>query len=146
MFFNFLVKNKGVLIFYTIFLQIVLACGLLAVCQAGLLHHAPAVSSQNIVRHDQAIHHEAPVHYAEVHSAPVYHSAPVVHSAPIHSAPIHEAPARQEDHYVDEYVSLFFEEIRNSIIHNMLLTVRHLPVLVESLTRISYPLRFQKQR
>ncbi|KAM3962326.1 uncharacterized protein ACR2FA_003557 [Aphomia sociella] len=89
-------------------MRIVLTCALVAVCHAGLLHHAPAVSSQNIVRHDQPIHHEAPIHYAEVHSAPIVHAAPAIHaaqihSAPIHAAPIHVAPVQHEDHYVDEY-------------------------------------------
>lgn len=98
--------------------QIVVVCAVVAACQAGLLHHAPAVSSQNIVRHDQTIHHEVPIHY----SAPVYHAAPShagpIHSGPIHAAPIHTAaihsapiaihaaPAHHEDHYVDEYVSI----------------------------------------
>lgn len=68
-----------------------LACAVVAACQAGLIHHG-ATSSQNIVRHDQSIHHEAPVHYAEVHAAPV------------HQAPVHAAPAHHEDHYVDEFV------------------------------------------
>lgn len=90
----------------------------MAACQAGYVHHAPAVSSQNIVRHDQTVHHEAPVHYAPVahapvHAAPIhaYHAAPVVHAAPVHAvhaAPVHAvhaAPAHHEDHYVDEYVS-----------------------------------------
>ncbi|XP_075970744.1 larval cuticle protein A3A-like [Anticarsia gemmatalis] len=101
------------------FSKIVIACALVAVCQAGLLHHAPAVSSQNIVRHDQAIHHEVPVHYSApvVHAAPIAHAAPISHSSHIahhvpvhavHAAPIHEAPVvhaapSHEDHYVDEY-------------------------------------------
>ncbi|XP_063820997.1 cuticle protein 19-like [Ostrinia nubilalis] len=114
------------------FSKILVACAMVAACQAGLLHHAPAVSSQNIVRHDQTVHHEVPVHYEAhaaqvshaapaheyhtVHAAPVQiaHAAPVVHAAPIHAAPvhaihaapvhaIHAAPAHHEDHYVDEY-------------------------------------------
>ncbi|CAH2992285.1 unnamed protein product [Chilo suppressalis] len=90
------------------FSKVVIALALVAACHAGLLHHAPAVSSQNIVRHDQTVHHEAPVHYAQaVHAAPIVHSAPVaVHAAPVavHAAPIaiHAAPSH-EDHYVDEY-------------------------------------------
>ncbi|XP_073951624.1 uncharacterized protein [Choristoneura fumiferana] len=82
------------------FSKIVVVCGLLAACQAGLLHHAPAVSHQNIVHHEQSVHHEAPVHYA----APAYHAAPVhaVHAAPVHA--VHAAPAHHEEaHYVDEY-------------------------------------------
>ncbi|XP_063379070.1 cuticle protein 19-like [Cydia fagiglandana] len=73
------------------FSKIVALCGLVAACQAGLLHHAPAVSHQNIVHHEQ--HHETPVHY--VHAAPAYHAAPAVHAAPAyHAAPaVHAAPA-----------------------------------------------------
>lgn len=74
--------------------QIVLACVLVAACQAGLVHHG-ATSSQNIVHHGQTIHHEAPAHYAEVHAAPA-----------VHHAPVHAAPAHHEEHYVDEYVRL----------------------------------------
>lgn len=85
--------------------QIVVACALVAVCYAGVPHYAPAVSSQNIIRHDQPVHHQAaPVHYAPIaHAAPVYHVAPAVH-APIQA--VHAAPAHQDDHYVDEYVRL----------------------------------------
>ncbi|CAH0700061.1 unnamed protein product [Spodoptera exigua] len=79
------------------FSKVVLACALVAACQAGYIHHAPAVSSQSIVRHDQTVHHEAPVHYSApvVHAAPIAHAAPAVHA--VHAAPSHE------DHYVDEY-------------------------------------------
>uniref|UniRef100_A0A2A4IUP1 Cuticle protein n=1 Tax=Heliothis virescens TaxID=7102 RepID=A0A2A4IUP1_HELVI len=68
------------------FSKIVALCGLVAVCQAGLLpapvHYssAAAVSSQNIVRHDQPAQHVAV-------AAPVaYHAAPAVayHAAPAH--------------------------------------------------------------
>ncbi|KAJ8731914.1 hypothetical protein PYW08_014644 [Mythimna loreyi] len=105
------------------FSKIVLACALVAVCQAGYIHHAPAVSSQNIVRHDQVVH-ETPIHYSApavhaapiahsahiTHAAPIAHAAPIVHAAPavyaapaVHAAPaIHAAPSH-EDHYVDEY-------------------------------------------
>ncbi|XP_047986102.1 cuticle protein 19-like [Leguminivora glycinivorella] len=104
-------SGTGVCIQSKMFSKIVALCGLVAACQAGLLHHAPAVSHQNIVHHEQ--HHETPVHY--VHAAPAYHAAPAIH-APIHA--IHEAPAvhaapihaihaapahHEEDHYVDEY-------------------------------------------
>ncbi|KAI5645291.1 insect cuticle protein domain-containing protein [Phthorimaea operculella] len=101
------------------FSKIVVACALVAACQAGLLHHAPAVSSQNIVRHDEG-HHQAPVHYSApvVHAAPVAHfqAAPIHHATPVHAAPVHyapvahaapiahhAAPAHHEEHYVDEY-------------------------------------------
>ncbi|XP_075970766.1 uncharacterized protein LOC142973095 [Anticarsia gemmatalis] len=86
------------------FSKIVALFGLVAACQAGLLpaavHYSPAaaVSSQNIVRHDQPAHHVA------VHAAPAlaYHAAPTVayHAAPAavayHAAPAvayHAAPA-----------------------------------------------------
>ncbi|KAH9643767.1 hypothetical protein HF086_010477 [Spodoptera exigua] len=70
------------------FSKIVALCGLMAVCQAGLLpapvHYssAAAVSSQNIVRHDQPAQHVA------FHAAPAavaYHAAPAVayHAAPV---------------------------------------------------------------
>ncbi|KAH9643760.1 hypothetical protein HF086_010470 [Spodoptera exigua] len=91
------------------FSKVVLACALVAACQAGYIHHAPAVSSQSIVRHDQTVHHETPVHYSApvVHAAPIAHAAPLVHAAPVvHAAPavhaVHAAPSH-EDHYVDEY-------------------------------------------
>ncbi|CAD0197082.1 unnamed protein product [Chrysodeixis includens] len=76
-------------------IPIVALCGLVAVCQAGLLpapvHYssAAAVSSQNIVRHDQPAHHVAVAAPVAYHAAPaVYHAAPAV--ATYHAAP---APA-----------------------------------------------------
>ncbi|CAH2230509.1 jg18611 [Pararge aegeria aegeria] len=75
------------------FSKIVALSAVLAAANAGLLpyHHASAVSSQSIVRHD------TPVHYAAapiIHAAPIVHAAPVVHAAPIvHAAPyVHAAP------------------------------------------------------
>ncbi|CAH1644425.1 unnamed protein product [Spodoptera littoralis] len=84
------------------FSKIVALCGLVAVCQAGLLpapvHYssAAAVSSQNIVRHDQSAQHVA------YHAAPAvaYHAAPAAvayHAAPAavayHAAPAHYSSA-----------------------------------------------------
>ncbi|XP_047020814.1 histidine-rich protein PFHRP-II-like [Helicoverpa zea] len=109
------------------FSKIVALCGLVAVCQAGLLpapvHYssAAAVSSQNIVRHDQpaqhvavaapvayhaapaVAYHAAPAHYSSAaavssqnivrHDQPAVHAAPVAyHAAPAHVA-YHAAPA-----------------------------------------------------
>ncbi|CAK1553778.1 unnamed protein product [Leptosia nina] len=83
---------------------IAVICAVVALSSAGLVHHAPAVSSQNIIRHDNV--HETPIHYEEpVHAVPAYHSAPAVHAssvvhaapvyhaAPVHAAPVHSAPA-----------------------------------------------------
>ncbi|GBP81525.1 Cuticle protein 19 [Eumeta japonica] len=84
---------------------IVSLSALLVACQAGLLHHEPAISSQNIIRHDQSVH-AAPIHYAApiLHAGHEIHAAPAIHAAPIHvAAAIHAAPAHHEDHYVDEY-------------------------------------------
>ncbi|CAB3243127.1 unnamed protein product [Arctia plantaginis] len=65
--------------------KVVALCAFVAVAQAGLLaspvHYSPAsaVSSQNIVRHDQHQALAAPVAY---HAAPVaYHAAPVHYSS-----------------------------------------------------------------
>ncbi|XP_068630568.1 larval cuticle protein A2B-like [Battus philenor] len=81
------------------FSKIIIACAVMTACQAGLLHHAPAISStHNIVHHEQSIQHQVPVHYAAVHSA----SAPIA-SHGYHAAPAVHAVAAQEDHYVDEY-------------------------------------------
>nr|XP_049703316.1 cuticle protein 8 [Helicoverpa armigera] len=109
------------------FSKIVALCGLVAACQAGLLpapvHYssAAAVSSQNIVRHDQpaqhvavaapvayhaapaVAYHAAPAHYSSAaavssqnivrHDQPALHAAPVAyHAAPAHVA-VHAAPA-----------------------------------------------------
>ncbi|XP_063890398.1 larval cuticle protein A2B-like [Helicoverpa armigera] len=71
------------------FAKVLALCGLVAVCQAGLLpapvHYssAAAVSSQNIVRHDQPAQHVA---YHAAPAAVAYHAAP----APIayHAAPV----------------------------------------------------------
>ncbi|KAJ8731905.1 hypothetical protein PYW08_014635 [Mythimna loreyi] len=104
------------------FSKVVALCAFVAVAQAGLLaapaHYSPAeaVSSQSIVRHDQAQLHAAPVAKLAVAAAPVaYHSAPVAyHSAPAqyssaaavssqnivrHDQPaLHAAPARLAYH------------------------------------------------
>ncbi|XP_047526785.1 cuticle protein 8-like [Vanessa atalanta] len=97
------------------FSKIIVLCAVAAACNAGLLHHAPAVSHN-------VIHHEVPAHYS-VQAAPAYHAAPAIHSAPIHTSVIHAAPVvhaapvahavhaapvahgsgHEEDHYVDEY-------------------------------------------
>ncbi|CAD0198185.1 unnamed protein product [Chrysodeixis includens] len=90
------------------FAKVVALCGLVAACQAGLLsapvHYssAAAVSSQSIVRHDQAhaaplakIAVAAPVAYHAAPAAVAYHAAPAV--ATYHAAPAavayHAAPA-----------------------------------------------------
>ncbi|CAH0700064.1 unnamed protein product [Spodoptera exigua] len=75
------------------FNKVVALCGLVAVCQAGLLpapvHYssAAAVSSQNIVRHDQPAQHVA------YHAAPAvaYHAAPA--AVAYHAAPAHYSSA-----------------------------------------------------
>uniref|UniRef100_A0A2H1WU56 SFRICE_037196 n=1 Tax=Spodoptera frugiperda TaxID=7108 RepID=A0A2H1WU56_SPOFR len=75
------------------FSKIVALCGLVAVCQAGLLpapvHYssAAAVSSQNIVRHDQ------PAQQVAYHAAPAvaYHAAPV--AVAYQAAPAHYSSA-----------------------------------------------------
>ncbi|CAG4941766.1 unnamed protein product [Parnassius apollo] len=87
------------------FSKIIVAFAVMTACKAGLLHHAPAVSSYNIVRHDQNIQHEIPIHYAApaantgsaIYSSSAIHSAPENHAAPADSVGAHE------DHYVDEY-------------------------------------------
>ncbi|KAF9405913.1 hypothetical protein HW555_013539 [Spodoptera exigua] len=68
------------------FSKIVAFGALLAAANAGLLGHGHAVSSQSIVRHDEA--HAAPLHYAAApvahYAAPVvahYAAAPVAHYA-----------------------------------------------------------------
>ncbi|CAH1644428.1 unnamed protein product [Spodoptera littoralis] len=75
------------------FSKIIVLCGFVAVCQAGLLpapvHYssAAAVSSQNIVRHDQPAQHVA------YHAAPAvaYHAAPA--AVAYHTAPAHYSSA-----------------------------------------------------
>lgn len=71
---------------------------MVALCNAGYLHHAPSITSSH-----SFVHHETPSHYA-IKSAPALHT---VHAAPIHAAPIaYAAPEEHaEEHYVDEYVS-----------------------------------------
>ncbi|XP_026740126.1 cuticle protein 21-like, partial [Trichoplusia ni] len=70
--------------------QVIALCGLVAVCQAGLLaapaHYssAAAVSSQNIIRHDQPAQHvaiAAPVAYHAAPAAVSYHAAPAHYSS-----------------------------------------------------------------
>ncbi|XP_072940707.1 uncharacterized protein [Epargyreus clarus] len=62
------------------FSKIVAFGGLLAAANAGL--YGAAVSSQSIIRHDEA---HSPVHYA----VPFEHGVPLVHAAPAHyAAPI----------------------------------------------------------
>lgn len=81
-------------------LQIIALSAVLAVSAAGLLpqphyNSAAAVSSQNIVRHDEQQVHAAPVAY---HGAPAaYHAAPVAY----HAAPVHYAAQNEE--YVSGY-------------------------------------------
>uniref|UniRef100_A0A2A4J4N1 Cuticle protein n=1 Tax=Heliothis virescens TaxID=7102 RepID=A0A2A4J4N1_HELVI len=82
-------------------------CGLVAVCQAGLLpapvHYssAAAVSSQNIVRHDQPAQHVAVAAPVAYHAAPAvaYSAAPARYSssAAVSSQNIvrHDQPAQQ---------------------------------------------------
>ncbi|XP_050668996.1 cuticle protein 7-like [Leptidea sinapis] len=92
------------------FAKIAVLCSVVALSSAGYIHHAPAISSQNIVRHDSV--HETPVHYdapayhssSVVHGAQSYHAVPAYHAAPaVHSAPIVHAAAHSEEHYVDEF-------------------------------------------
>lgn len=86
---------------YHFLFQILLVSAVVAMCNAGYLHHAPSItSSHNIV------HHGSPSHYT-VESAPALHT---VHAAPVHSAPIayaaaEESHAEEHKHYVDEHVS-----------------------------------------
>ncbi|CAB3243102.1 unnamed protein product [Arctia plantaginis] len=66
------------------FSKIVAFGAMLAAANAGLLGHGHAISSQNIIRHDEPIHYAAPLaHYAApaVHyAAPIaQHTAPVAH-------------------------------------------------------------------
>ncbi|XP_022815933.1 cuticle protein 8-like [Spodoptera litura] len=90
------------------FAKVVALCGLVAVCQAGLLpapvHYssAAAVSSQNIVRHDQSAQHvavAAPVAYHAAPAAVAYHAAPAHYSsaAAVSSQNIvrHDQPAQR---------------------------------------------------
>lgn len=80
----------------------------LAAANAGLLpyHHAAAVSSQSIVRHDAPAHY-ASAHYAPAHyAAPIVHAAPLIHAAPVvHAAPIVHAASLGYAHGHDTYVS-----------------------------------------
>ncbi|XP_026740128.1 cuticle protein 8-like, partial [Trichoplusia ni] len=71
------------------YFQVVALCAFVAAAQAGLLsapaHYSPAeaVSSQSILRHDQA--HAAPLAKIAVAAPVAYHSAPVAyHAAPAH--------------------------------------------------------------
>ncbi|CAB3243253.1 unnamed protein product [Arctia plantaginis] len=59
------------------FSKIVIACALVALCQAGFLHY-----------HEAPIHYSAPDHFTPSQS----YEAPAIHDEPAH-----------EDHYVDEY-------------------------------------------
>ncbi|XP_041976764.1 cuticle protein 19-like [Aricia agestis] len=106
------------------FSKVLILCAVAAVCNAGYIHHAPAVSSShNVIHHEvptqysvghegpaqysvghegpaqYSVGHQAPLHTAAIHSAPV-HAIPVVHAAPV---AVHAAPAHHEDHYVDEH-------------------------------------------
>lgn len=93
--------------------QIVAFGALLAAANAGLLGHGHAVSSQSIVRHDEA--HVAPLHYAAApvahYAAPVAHyaAAPVAHHAAAPVAHYAAAPTHYEGH--DTYVSLTLSTI-----------------------------------
>ncbi|KAF9405905.1 hypothetical protein HW555_013531, partial [Spodoptera exigua] len=83
---------------------IVALCGLMAMCQARLLpapvHYssAAAVSSQNIVRHDQSAQHVA---YHAAPAAVAYHAAPAVayHAAPVAHAEEFDAHPKYEYNY-----------------------------------------------
>ncbi|PZC78983.1 hypothetical protein B5X24_HaOG216934 [Helicoverpa armigera] len=83
------------------FSKIVALCGLVAVCQAGLLpapvHYssAAAVSSQNIVRHDQPAQHVAVAAPVAYHAAPAvaYHAAPAHYSSAAAVSSQNTAPA-----------------------------------------------------
>ncbi|XP_049703313.2 cuticle protein 8 [Helicoverpa armigera] len=89
------------------FAKVLALCGLVAVCQAGLLpapvHYssAAAVSSQNIVRHDQPAQHVAVAAPVAYHGAPAvaYNAAPARYSsaAAVSSQNIvrHDQPAQQ---------------------------------------------------
>ncbi|XP_028030303.1 cuticle protein 8-like [Bombyx mandarina] len=92
--------------------KIVVLCALVAVSKAGLLaapvHYSPAeaVSSQNIVRHDQpqTIQYAAPVAKLAVAAPVAYHAAPApvtYHAAPAavsyHSAPVAKIVAHQAE-------------------------------------------------
>ncbi|CAB3243123.1 unnamed protein product [Arctia plantaginis] len=59
------------------FSKIVIACALVALCQAGFLHY-----------HEAPIHYSAPDHFTPSQS----YEEPAIHDEPAH-----------EDHYVDEY-------------------------------------------
>ncbi|CAD0197078.1 unnamed protein product [Chrysodeixis includens] len=89
------------------FSKVLALCAMVAVCQAGLLaapaHYssAAAVSSQNIIRHDQPAQHvaiAAPVAYHAAPAAVSYHAAPAHYSsaAAVSSQNIvrHDQPAR----------------------------------------------------
>ncbi|CAH0626996.1 unnamed protein product [Chrysodeixis includens] len=89
------------------FSKVAALCAIVAVCQAGLLaapaHYssAAAVSSQNIIRHDQPAQHvaiAAPVAYHAAPAAVSYHAAPAHYSsaAAVSSQNIvrHDQPAR----------------------------------------------------
>ncbi|CAG4977082.1 unnamed protein product [Colias eurytheme] len=96
------------------FSKLVALCAFAAVASAGLVpagvHYssAAAVSSQNIVRHDQpqayatpAVYHSAPATVYQAAPAQVYHAAPApvaYHAAPVHyAAPVAKVLAQPEE-------------------------------------------------
>ncbi|XP_063890401.1 cuticle protein 8 [Helicoverpa armigera] len=110
------------------FSKIVALCGLVAVCQAGLLpapvHYssAAAVSSQNIVRHDQPAVHAAPVAYHAAPAAVAYHAAPAVayHAAPVVARAEELTPKLQllcADHTGDNKSAVRDDVVKDSYFH-----------------------------
>lgn len=67
-------------------LQLAVITALVAFCHAGLIDEGQshAVSSQNIVRHDEPTH-QTTAHFTPVlqHPTTLFEHAPIVHSAPI---------------------------------------------------------------
>ncbi|CAH3820533.1 unnamed protein product [Pieris brassicae] len=61
------------------FSKIVAFGAILAVANAGYYAHGPAVSSQSIVRHDEALGHLA----APAYAVPLAYSAPLAYAAPV---------------------------------------------------------------
>ncbi|XP_045493349.1 extensin-1-like [Colias croceus] len=99
---------------FNMFSKLIALCAFAAVASAGLVpagvHYssAAAVSSQNIVRHDQpqayanpAVYHAAPAAVYQAAPAQVYHAAPApvaYHAAPVHyAAPVAKVLAQPEE-------------------------------------------------
>lgn len=107
---------------------------MLAVAAAGLLpsaHYSPsaAVSSQSIVRHDEA----RPVaHVAHVQAAPVAHVAhvaPIAYAAPSHyaAAPAHYAQVAHAEEYVSIFILMFTINSPPRIAHVFYISFRLTP-------------------